>query len=344
MKKSLIFISLPIVLSSMANVPRKPEISSGQIVTRHILDGVMFEDDSLDNPLWDLTGAFETGIYDLRLRTDADSVFDITARGQRLDFSITRSGIQLTGLESSRMRLADREGLKFAALPLCHGVMDRSHDRNLHSVGFSNPDLPDSVSICSGIRSRGLMVFPDGDSLAVARHDVNVVTPSCSWHLSYWLADSILLPVARQYVSVDSLNLKKVTFSYTYPSELDEVKEVSKQVFREIPEKMYSENLFTGKNMSQDGEKSAPGEYKPYNSDNTNGDFVDIPLSDTPPGEAFTCHIADAKGIIWQTTMGVTDFNRARVAVGNLPAGYYFITVLAASGEQNTLKHYHESR
>ncbi len=42
--------------------------------------------------------------------------------------------------------------------------------------------------------------------------------------------------------------------------------------------------------------------------------------------------------------MGVTDFNRARVAVGNLPAGYYFITVLAASGEQNTLKHYHESR
>jgi len=344
MKKLLIFISLSIVLSSMANVPRESEPSSGQIVTRHILDGVKFEPDSLENPLWDLTSALETGIYDLRLRADADSVFDITARGQRLDFRISKSGIRLWGLENSRMRLADSQGLKFAALPLGYGITDRSHDRNMHPVGFSNPDIPDSISICSGVRNRGIMVFPDGDSLSVARHDVELFYEGGTWHLSYWLADSILLPVARQYVNVDSLHGRKVTFSYTYPSELEAVKEVSKQVLGKFTGELYSENLFSGKNMPQDGESPAPGEYVQSKPDNNNGDYVEIPLSSTPPGETFTCHVADAKGILWQTSEGVTDFNRARVSVDNLPAGYYFITVRAASGEQNTVKHYHESR
>lgn len=332
------FLSLLFAQNGEAAVNR----DNGIMVTRHIVDNIWFDNDSAKGSVWDLSGAIEQGVYDLRIRTDADSVFDLTKMGQRIDFRLSHGRVWLWGMENSRMRLADSVGIPLVELPLTTGMVYRCSAPGLEAVGFATLAMPDSVKVRCEMARAGKMIFPDGDSLKVVRLNMDIDHDDRIHKLSYWFADSTVVPVARQYVRKWGATVENQTFVYTFPSELEGTVSLYEKFVDEIGRDIFSDGFFE--------EGSAPGvrgfvenQGGTKRGIDSQGQSVDVTIT-ASPGEDFTAVITDAKGIVWYTQEGKTDFNSAKIIIKELPAGYYLVSVKTAGGEHASVKYYHEAR
>lgn len=343
LKKRLATVIIALLcLLSVQNGEAAVNRDNGIMVTRHVVDNIWFDNDSAKEYIWDLSEAIEQGVYNLRIRTDADSVFDLTKMGQRMDFRLSHGRVWLWGVENSKMRLADSIGIPLVELPLTTGMDYRCAVPTLKSVGFSTLSIPDSVNVQCEMTRCGKMVFPDGDSLKVVRLNMDIDYDDRIHKLSYWFADSILVPVARQYMRNCGTVIENQTFVYTFPSELEETVSLYGKFVDEIGRDIFSDGLFEeGSASGVRGFVESQGGTK--RGVDSQGQSVDVIIA-ASPGEDFTAVITDAKGIVWYTREGKTDFNSVKIIIDGLPTGYYLVSVKTAGGEHASVKYYHEAR
>ncbi len=316
-------------------------IDSGMIVTRHQVDNVWFENDSTDGFIWDLSGAIECGKYDVRFRADADSVFDVTKMGRRTDFKFLDKRLFLWGIENARTRLADSKGIPLAIMPVVKDMDFRCYPKALKPVGFSLLTQPDSVGVWCRFVNTGKMIFPEGDTLTVARITLDFRYDKHTHRLNYWFADSCIIPVARQYIRFTGDEVENHTFAYTCPSEILDAVKIYDKLLSRLGIELFSDGVF-----------ETPGYYGNHGMDEWKGQHGGHDVSDksvdvavaSMPREDFTSVITDAKGVVWSTGNGKTDFNIAKVHINDLPTGYYIISVRTSAGEQTSIKYFHEQK
>lgn len=349
---SLMFLLMFTILSCYGSV------SYERVVTRHALSGVNFVGDmdregaSTGNVVWDLNGFPEDGTYPCRVRRLSDSVFDVTARGMRVDWRVDSGALHITGIENGMMRLGgDSSRMAVAPVPMLPGAERVDTMQCLVSVGNAYEGFIFKTSVRSSVGAAGMMLFPDGDSLRVRRMDAEILWESEKWRLTYWYAEDDILPVARELAI--SLKTERGSFvetahefSYTYPTERggDGVPLDSDLVCSVL-------GIDLSEGGSEDGNtppRTAKGKGRGGTGEDgsdviiSSGDMVGLPLGDeTLSGEAFIAIVADSSGIVWLTGEGTAAFGRCDLSVAGLPDGYYLVSVETASGRRSTYKIYH---